>query len=622
MRKYILLASFVTVFCVFSWVTFAEIVGSTESAINIYLDKSTSFSKVAESGKSDQTVLILQVIASNEPIDLKQISLVLRDKTSQLKVTRVTLWDGSKMVGEGKFTYYDYKTNFPLYNSFVIPKNGSKSLIVKADIAELGSGKPNTSGNLIKIDYDASGREQTYGMGTVSGKKIISSSMQSTESPGVAVFKTFPVFAKIPLVSNYFSSSTSTRELYKFSVSSKSGGSVSFNKLSINIATTSVVLKNLKVNAYMNKDLSVTIPKFLYGQVASTINQPQNGTNAINFSNTVQIPSGQTYYFVVSGNLTSTLGAITPSISLFLEGDTGFPQNYPGTLEEIKSDAKNLLIWSPNSGGYASNSTNKDWFNGHKLLGDKINNVEKQLLTYSALAATTKTATTTTKLKEECVAAENTRKTVSATTPYVFLVSPKKCDRWAMKNTYDIKWESRGVNKITISLLKGGLKIRTIASNIAATSTVYSWKVPETLNESGSYYIKITTDKSGVTYTTPLFSIVEINLKVTSPNGYENWKAGEIQPIRWKADGISKFTIELRDNVGVLRTIAKNYEWIAASSTDFGILPGSSEKAYSWKIPNDITQGSSYKISVRSSSGFSIADVSDNFFSIFSESQD
>jgi len=74
-------------------------------------------------------------------------------------------------------------------------------------------------------------------------------------------------------------------------------------------------------------------------------------------------------------------------------------------------------------------------------------------------------------------------------TPYIKVISPNGGENWLVGKTYDISWESRGIDKININLIEhvicppGALCeapfLIDIASNISANLGKYSWTIPD-----------------------------------------------------------------------------------------------------------------------------------------------
>jgi len=60
------------------------------------------------------------------------------------------------------------------------------------------------------------------------------------------------------------------------------------------------------------------------------------------------------------------------------------------------------------------------------------------------------------------------------------ILSPNGGEAWIEGNTYDITWDSSGIEKVDIAVACGG-KAWDIAFGVDAESGVYSWKIPDGL---------------------------------------------------------------------------------------------------------------------------------------------
>ena len=62
--------------------------------------------------------------------------------------------------------------------------------------------------------------------------------------------------------------------------------------------------------------------------------------------------------------------------------------------------------------------------------------------------------------------------------PTIKIISPKGGEVWIEGKTYDITWDSLGIEKISISAVMGGHDLGEIAVGINATADRYSWTIP------------------------------------------------------------------------------------------------------------------------------------------------
>jgi peptidoglycan hydrolase-like protein with peptidoglycan-binding domain len=216
--------------------------------------------------------------------------------------------------------------------------------------------------------------------------------------------------------------------------------------------------------------------------------------------------------------------------------------------------------------------------------------------------------------------------------PYITVISPNGGENWVVGNTYDIKWESKGIEKVKITLEVGVQQtIPTpipvlIVDDYPANLGKYSWVVQ---NLPGKWKIRIagkTADGSVVSdLSDDYFSIVSAgapSITVTSPNGGEKWVVGNTYDITWRSSGIEKVNIYLEDT-SVMATIpCAPGEKCAPPYLESAIATGISASSgkYSWTIPSNQTPKSTYRIRIADTnySTTRIYNDSDSDFSIIS----
>jgi len=197
----------------------------------------------------------------------------------------------------------------------------------------------------------------------------------------------------------------------------------------------------------------------------------------------------------------------------------------------------------------------------------------------------------------------------------ITVTNPNGGENWQKGTTHNITWNTGGVSgNIIIKLKKGGIMLGSIAYNIPNTGS-YNWNINDIAGapvQPGNDYrvlIRSFDDHSIQDQSNANFSITAEqsgSIKVTSPNGDENWAMGSSQLIRWNSSGVSgNVIIKLIKGTSMLGSIAWN-------------IPNTG--SYSWKINSIggalIQPGSNYKILVRSFEKHSIEDQSDSNFTI------
>jgi len=198
--------------------------------------------------------------------------------------------------------------------------------------------------------------------------------------------------------------------------------------------------------------------------------------------------------------------------------------------------------------------------------------------------------------------------------PTIMVTSPNGSESWTAGTIQKISWTYTGNpgSYVKIELLKGGTVNKTITSYTSKGSNgsgSYNWSISSTQTSGTDYKIKITsTSNSSVTdMSDNNFIIIGTGITVISPNGWETWKVGTTQTIRWTYTGSpgSYVKIELLKSGVLNRTIR--------SSNSIG---SGGSGSYNWAISPSQPAGADYKIRVTSTTNRSYTDTSDNNFTI------
>jgi len=146
---------------------------------------------------------------------------------------------------------------------------------------------------------------------------------------------------------------------------------------------------------------------------------------------------------------------------------------------------------------------------------------------------------------------DNTFRISSVVQPFITVISPNGGERWQRGRTYNIQWQSSGVEKLYISSaaydeFEHKFLMNNLAQDISASSGTYSWEIPSTWPIGERYKIEIgaeftiATEQSGLTdESNNYFSIIEPSVAVPSI---------AITSVP-KADSDSKVTIQPGDQI-------------------------------------------------------------------------
>ncbi|MEJ5350509.1 MAG: hypothetical protein WHS65_02850 [Melioribacteraceae bacterium] len=156
------------------------------------------------------------------------------------------------------------------------------------------------------------------------------------------------------------------------------------------------------------------------------------------------------------------------------------------------------------------------------------------------------------------------------------LLSPNGGETIVEGSSFDIKWSGKTTSLIKILYsFDNGLSWNLIADSLQNLG-VYSWfPVPSTISTQCKIRIA-SVDGSTSDESDDVFSIIRStneSLKITSPNGGEEWEAGSSKQIKWFSTGIDSVIIEYTTDNG------NHWNYIATDKKNTGI--------YYWEpIPN------------------------------------
>ncbi len=187
------------------------------------------------------------------------------------------------------------------------------------------------------------------------------------------------------------------------------------------------------------------------------------------------------------------------------------------------------------------------------------------------------------------------------TYPAITVTRPNSGDVWYTGRSYSIRWNAAStIRFLKIYLYRGNSYVKTITQRTFNDGS-YTWTVDDNLEDGTNYRILIV-DKtnSRIGDFSDYFTIRGGGtITVTSPSSGDIWYTGGQYTIRWNSTGsISRVRIELYRGSTLVRTIA--------SST-------SNDGSYTWRVDNDLSESSSYRIKISDASNSSVYDYSDYF---------
>ncbi|TSD04504.1 MAG: hypothetical protein Greene071436_132, partial [Parcubacteria group bacterium Greene0714_36] len=247
---------------------------ASSGSLAVALDSSSPSYTITAGGRTNVTTSVFRFTATNEAIKLTDLGLQLTNggassvpnaSSSPQDVTKVTLWDGATKVGESVFVGRSYYASTTLFTTtdFTVPKDGTKMLTVKVDVAAQGTSQSGVPGTLVQVDVPAGSQGGSLATGVASGQRVrIDSLTTATASAGVRAYKSYPTMEQVPFTSTG-ALTAGRKDLLRFKISAAPEGDVGIAKLTARIATSSAtaqldMIDN--VNVYVFTDLALTTP--------------------------------------------------------------------------------------------------------------------------------------------------------------------------------------------------------------------------------------------------------------------------------------------------------------------------------------------------------------------------
>lgn len=390
-------------------------------SFTVALDPSSPSERYGIAGKSDVVSSIFKLTSQYEAIKLTKFGFNLSSATASTSdVVKVSFWDGATKVGEAVFTSNNYRGTTTLTSDFIIPKDGDKILSTTVElIAKTSIGRQNTTGgdtgHLVVINWDATALIATEGIGQSSGTTLNTSGATDTAAKGIRIVKAYPTLERLAVPVNTLTNGD--MDLYRFKVTAPADGDIGLFKFSFRISSTTIATTSsfrlfaytdsgfssqaYAINPINSNDVSCVEGNSLERENITNCNantspiksastsqvsiffDPVTNTPSTPAAEAIQVPSGQSRYFKLVGNVArSTVG---DAITVALVGDASFfptlaaPPGGVGNTPPAGIAADTLstaavasssafFVWSPDSTSTSVVTTN-DWLNGYLLPG-------------------------------------------------------------------------------------------------------------------------------------------------------------------------------------------------------------------------------------------------------------
>ncbi len=388
--------------------TFSESSGqtmtsSTGGTLSVNIDTNSPGYKIVSGGATGVELARIKFSATSEEVDLKQVALQLSSVASNTPVDlvnrEVKLYDeAGTLVGTAVFPTGDNATSSTIASgSFRIPRDGSKVLVVKGDIAGISASGPLTaSGDLLVVDYDGdneSGTNGTYGVGVSSGSNRVPTA-SDTASSGARVMKGYPVIdTNFAALSNQLVDGTN-KKLFRFKVTAVDND-VAIGKITFNVSssTQAATTSAYGLYAYTDSGFSTSDTTFSSTGLVNAGNRHNGlGTTAgattqvthvevypdrSSATTTYIVPKGSSRYFELQATISNSLAVSgSETITVRIEGDSAFPVNSSTLMNPVHTatsgvdaDTNDDFIWSPVSTTTQNTIDDLDFTNGYQVQG-------------------------------------------------------------------------------------------------------------------------------------------------------------------------------------------------------------------------------------------------------------
>jgi hypothetical protein len=197
---------------------------------------------------------------------------------------------------------------------------------------------------------------------------------------------------------------------------------------------------------------------------------------------------------------------------------------------------------------------------------------------------------------------------LTGSTGSIDVSTPSAGERYSQGDQISIQWSS--ANDLgSIVYIQMWCKNGVLQSDFGDVATQsyggsLLWTVPLDFAV-GNYSFHINVPDGRLSGDSGLFEITSKEIQVVSPNGGEQWIAGQSYSIQWTSKGVGDtVSIQVSTDAGIL-------------AFDLGSVPNVRENSLDWQIPSDFPEGN-YTIHVQDSSG-KVSDDSDSSFQIVSQ---
>jgi hypothetical protein len=342
---------------------------AASATVSASIDPTSPSYAVNAAGTTGVTMGVVKLRAANENVNLTKLGLTLVNTvvgktgsgsmaTAAGDLTQVYLYSsGGTLLGTATFVGSNTTATTTLNMPLTLTRDADTTVIIKADLASIGSASSGGIGDLIKVDplnYE--------GTGVSSGNTTKGAA--SAGVAGVRMFKSYPTLA----LDTLGSTGVADGRLMHFKVTANSAGSVGIDKFTFAVSTTSTTVTNVNLYGYTDSSYSSAISgQGSGGLIGSQLNSIPSGTvfSVSPTTNPIQVPAGTTYYFELRGTVVTSGGSVVTT----LKGDPSYDAVANGyQVNTVAGLMASDFIWAGNSITTAA-ITDVDWSNGYSIPG-------------------------------------------------------------------------------------------------------------------------------------------------------------------------------------------------------------------------------------------------------------
>jgi hypothetical protein len=315
------------------------------ASMTLSVDSSSPASTTVSGGSSGQTIAVFKARSTNDTITLTKIGMTLTSGAAT-DVSNVSLYNGSTLIGTASFGSGQSTATSTLNGAgLTLPADTDVKITVKADFADVGTGKPGTEGNVIQINPNSAEGNSTSGL------------VQSTgtgTSGGARLYNSFPTFT-YPTAGATLTSGVN--DLLTLTVKADDMGDIGLRQLKFKTSTSTATVVSPTFSGPNGSVGTVSAPN-ASDVITVTFDSSSNTADAT-------VGAGSTKVYVLRGTVTITGNSgTTGSVSTQLLADTAASSTMQ--IASAVVAAANNIVWSPLSTTSIDVATN-DWTNGYAL---------------------------------------------------------------------------------------------------------------------------------------------------------------------------------------------------------------------------------------------------------------